>query len=107
MQSWSITRELLDIMRDVRHSEPKENKFNWSVSAMPAESPHPRNPRQNPAATADTLLNVDMNFAFLSELVVKKAQNIKKSTCDAPSACPCHAPCLVTTLFRKNASEHT
>ena len=25
---------------------------------MPAESRHPRNPRQNPAATADTLLNV-------------------------------------------------
>jgi hypothetical protein len=25
---------------------------------MPAESPRPRSPRQNPAATADTLLNV-------------------------------------------------
>jgi hypothetical protein len=29
---------------------------------MPAESPRPRSPRQNPAATADTLLNVRQKY---------------------------------------------
>ena len=41
---------------------------------MPAESRHPRNPRQNPAATADTLLNVrKINTAHMNQPKYKAA----------------------------------
>ena len=47
---------------------------------MPAESRHPRNPRQNPAATADTLLNVSQKYmptisSFVKSHIPSEAKN--------------------------------
>ena len=36
---------------------------------MPAESRRPRNPRQNPAATADTLLNVRKQYEHFTDIL--------------------------------------
>jgi len=50
---------------------------------MPAESPHPRNPRQNSAATADTLLNVRQKNMPSATVHLESYADRQETWCDS------------------------